>query len=179
VLAGDSTPRLSGLDGLLERCRAAGLPVELHVQGTAVEVAAGLDLVAYRVVQEALTNAIKHAGPATARVTIGYGAETLELEVCDTGRGEGPASARDGSGHGLVGMSERVALFGGELHAGWRPGGGFEVRARIPIDGRAASATVPSPTLQPRPGQAEIPSADRLRWPWLDPLLAAFALVVF
>ncbi|HYB28230.1 MAG TPA: histidine kinase [Solirubrobacteraceae bacterium] len=173
------TPGLSGLDGLLERCRDAGLPVDLRVEGAAVELLPGLDLVAYRVVQEALTNAIKHAGPASARVVVAYGADALELTVSDTGRGDDQVPGGDGSGHGLVGMSERVAVFGGELHAGRRPGGGFEVRARIPIDGRAVSVTAPPPSPRPSPGQAWVPSPKRLRWPWLDPLLAAFALVVF
>jgi signal transduction histidine kinase len=107
--------------------------VELRVEGEPVALAPGLDLAAYRVLQEALTNVLKHAGPARARVLVRYGPEVLELEVADEGRdGAGQPLAQTGAGHGLVGMRERVALYGGRLEAGPR-GAGFAVRATIPL----------------------------------------------
>jgi signal transduction histidine kinase len=123
-------PGLDDLEGLVEQTRRAGLPVELRVEGTPRPVPLGADLSAYRIVQEALTNARKHAGEARATVTVRYGVEALEVEVADDGSGAGNGG---GGGHGLVGMRERVALFGGDLHAGPRPGGGFRVHARLPI----------------------------------------------
>ena len=134
-LSGVASPGLAQLDQLAARARAAGLPVELRVHGDSQQLPPGLDLVAYRVVQEALTNTIKHAGPARARVVVTFGANALELEITDTGRGADQAgSGEDGTGQGLVGMRERLALFGGELQAGSSRAGGFEVRARIPIE---------------------------------------------
>lgn len=133
-LPGATAPALSQLSALLARARAAGLPVELQVVGEPRELSPGLDLVAFRVVQEALTNAIKHAGPARAFVRLAFTADALELEILDTGRGPAPADARlPGAGQGLVGMRERVTLYGGELQTGRRRGGGFQVRARIPL----------------------------------------------
>jgi signal transduction histidine kinase len=125
-------PGLEGLDVLLERMRASGLPVEAVVEGTPRDLPPGVDLTAYRMVQEGLTNALKHAGEAHARVLLRYGAEALEVEVADDGRGPPPDGVRPGA-HGLIGMRERVALFGGSLETGTRPGGGFLVRARIPL----------------------------------------------
>jgi signal transduction histidine kinase len=123
-------PGLDDLETLVEQTRLAGLPVELRVEGTPRPVPLGADLSAYRIVQEALTNARKHAGEARATVTVRYDAEALEVEVADDGSGSGNG---DGGGHGLVGIRERVALFGGDLHAGPQPGGGFRVHARLPI----------------------------------------------
>jgi signal transduction histidine kinase len=124
-------PGLADLDRLLAHARRAGLPVELAVEGQPRTLAPGVDLAAYRIVQEALTNARKHAGPARAQVAVRYGTETLDLEITDDGR----ASANGGNGgHGLVGMRERAALYGGELAAGPRTEGGFAVRARLPIE---------------------------------------------
>jgi signal transduction histidine kinase len=123
-------PSLRHLDTLVAQVREAGLPVELTVEGEPTALPPGVDLSAYRIVQEALTNALKHAGPATARVLVRYGSEDLEVEVTDTGRR--PAGG-DGAGHGLVGMRERVTLFGGQLEAGRRGEGGFAVRARLPL----------------------------------------------
>ena len=123
-------PSLRHLDALLEDVRGAGLPVELSVEGSTRALPPGVDLSAYRIVQEALTNALKHAGPARARVVVRYGEEDLELEIADTGSGARP---RAGGGHGLAGMRERVSLFGGELHTGRDDGGGFAVRARLPL----------------------------------------------
>jgi signal transduction histidine kinase len=122
-------PGLSDLDSLLDQVRAAGLSVELELIGEPLQLAPGIDLTAYRIVQEALTNAIKHAGQTTARLRVAYTPEAIELEVLDHGRG-GAASS---GGHGLVGMRERVDLYGGSLEVGPRPDGGFRVHARLPV----------------------------------------------
>ena len=124
-------PSLRYLDALAAQVREAGLPVDLSVEGEPTELPPGVDLSAYRIVQEALTNALKHAGPATARVVVRYRENDLELEIADTGAG---ASASDGEGHGLAGMRERVSLYGGKIGTGPRDGGGFAVRARLPLD---------------------------------------------
>lgn len=177
-LAVDVAPGLSQLRALVDRARAAGLPVELNVEGPARSLAPGLDLVVYRVIQEALTNAIKHAGPATANVSVSFDSGAVELEVADTGSGPVPERDHDGSGHGLVGMTERVALYGGELRAGPRPGSGFEVRARIPLE--STTSSLQSAT-RPRPGEhapVPAPAANGLPWPWLDPVLACGLFVV-
>jgi signal transduction histidine kinase len=127
-------PDLSQVADLAARARAAGLPVEVHIEGRPRALAAGVELVAYRVVQEALTNSIKHAGEARARVVLQYGQSMLELEISDNGRGPASAAQEPGSGHGLVGMGERLRLYGGELRSGRGRGGGFAVRARIPLE---------------------------------------------
>jgi signal transduction histidine kinase len=125
-------PGLADLDALVEETRQAGLPVELTVDGTKRPLTQALDLSAYRIVQEALTNARKHAGEAArAQITLRYGAEALEIDVVDDGPGAGKAS---GGGHGLIGMRERVAVFGGNLETGPRQGGGFAVRAVLPLE---------------------------------------------
>jgi signal transduction histidine kinase len=123
-------PSLAQIEPLITEVRAAGLPVELQVEGTARELPPGIDLCAYRIVQEALTNSLKHAGPATAQVLLRYGNDTLEVEVADTGSGIGNG---DLAGLGLAGMRERVMLFGGGLESGASPGGGYLVRARLPL----------------------------------------------
>jgi signal transduction histidine kinase len=134
---GDGTtapqPRLEQLGALVEQVRSAGLDVDLAVDGPSRPLAPGLDLAVYRVVQEALTNTLKHAGASKARVTIRYRASELAVEVVDDGSGR-PTGVVTGSGHGLVGMRERVALVGGAMHAGRGPGGGFAVSARFPLD---------------------------------------------
>jgi signal transduction histidine kinase len=122
-------PSLARLDALVDQVREAGLPVELSIEGKPTELPPGIDLSAYRIVQEALTNALKHAGPATARVTVRYGEGVLDLEVSDDGAGSGNGS---GGGQGLAGIRERVAVFGGNVEAGSRPEGGYAVRARLP-----------------------------------------------
>ena len=124
-------PGLDELPALAEQMQCSGLPVELQIDGGARPLPAGVALAAYRIVQEALTNALKHAGPATARVRIAYHPHEVQLEILDDGRGGGPGG---GSGHGLVGMRERAALYGGELDAGARAEGGFRVWARLPLD---------------------------------------------
>jgi signal transduction histidine kinase len=122
-------PSLANLDVLAERVREAGLPVEVHVEGEVKPLPAGVDLSAYRIVQEALTNALKHAGPASAQVVVRYRPEEVELEISDDGRG--PGDGREG-GHGLVGMRERAALVGGNVESGSEDGRGYTVRARLP-----------------------------------------------
>ncbi len=124
-------PGLGHLDPLLSRVRAAGVPVELHLHGTVRAVPPGIDLTAYRVVQEVLTNTLKHAGPARAEVSVTYGPAALAIAVTDDGR---PARASAGAGHGLVGMRERVILYGGTVSAGARRTGGFQVLARLPLE---------------------------------------------
>src|SRR3954462_1375665 len=124
-------PGLSELDLLLETVRAAGLPVEVVRTGMPRTLPPGADLAAYRVIQESLTNALKHAGPAHARVSMDFAADRLTIEVADDGIGPGPGP---GVGHGLIGMRERVALFDGTVTTGERPGGGFLVRAEIPVE---------------------------------------------
>ncbi len=177
ALAGSTAPGLSQLHTLLDGARAAGLPVELHVDSEPTALPPSLDLVAYRLVQEALTNTIKHAGPAHARVTLSVGFRELRLEVLDTGCGLEQRQHTDReSGHGLVGMGERVRLYGGELHAGPRAGGGFEVRARIPLEGAVPSP--PARTLSRTGGAVTIATSNVVRWPWLDPAVAGTSLVV-
>jgi signal transduction histidine kinase len=133
-LAGSAAPGLDQLDRLAQQARLSGLPVEVNMLGRRRRLPEALDLVAFRIVQEALTNSIKHAGPARASVTVTFAAEMLELEICDDGRGVTPDRAVDGGGHGLVGMRERLALFDGELSIGCRPGGGFRVYAQLPME---------------------------------------------
>jgi signal transduction histidine kinase len=123
-------PSMEHLEHLLGRMRAAGLPVDLDVEGDPRPLPPGLDLSAYRIVQEALTNTLKHAGRVHARVTVRYGHEALELEIADDG---GSAGNSGNGGYGLAGMRERVRLFGGEVEAGKRPEGGYAVRARLPF----------------------------------------------
>jgi signal transduction histidine kinase len=124
-------PGIGELGALAASVRAAGLPVNLDIDGD-LALPAAVDVSVYRIVQEALTNVLKHAGPARADVTIGYTEDTVTVEVTDNGTGE-PGSPAPAGGHGLAGMRERVAVFGGELRAGPRPGGGFTVQARLPL----------------------------------------------
>jgi signal transduction histidine kinase len=125
-------PGLDQLPALLDQLRTAGLPVDLTVAGTPRPVATSIDLSLYRIVQEALTNALKHASASRAQVAVGYGAHDITVEVTDDGRGPPPAAARS-HGAGTIGMRERVALFGGELQVGARPQGGYAVRVCLPI----------------------------------------------
>jgi signal transduction histidine kinase len=130
-------PSLRGLTELVDSVRAAGVPVDLHVAGELSTLPAGVDLSAYRIVQEALTNVVEHAGPASVTVCVRVGGGVVDVEVCDDGRGAVPAGPRSG-GHGLVGMRERVALYGGSVEAGARPGGGYRVHARLAVEGTPA-----------------------------------------
>jgi signal transduction histidine kinase len=123
-------PSLEYLGRLVEQAREAGLPVELRIEGEATKLPAGIDLTAYRLVQEGLTNALKHAQATRADVLVSYRDGEIEVTVSDNGAGVGNG---DGSGHGLVGMRERVSVYGGELDAGPQPNGGFRLRARLPV----------------------------------------------
>jgi signal transduction histidine kinase len=134
-------PGTADLPDLVARCRKAGLPVELSIEGEPRPLSAGVDLSAYRIVQEALTNVRDHAGTATAMVRLCYGEREVEVQVLDDGRGEildtdadADAPARAGRGNGIVGMRERVELYGGKLCVGNRVGGGYAVRATLPLE---------------------------------------------
>ncbi|PWU25659.1 MAG: sensor histidine kinase [Candidatus Rokuibacteriota bacterium] len=122
-------PSLEHLDKLVEQAREAGLPVELTVEGDPVELPAGVDLTAYRLVQEGLTNAIKHANAKHAEVLVRYDDGHVELTVSDDGTGDGGGES---GGHGLVGMRERITVYGGELDAGPQPQGGYRLHATLP-----------------------------------------------
>ncbi|MBB5996422.1 sensor histidine kinase [Streptomonospora salina] len=140
----DPQPGLSGLGELVRQIRETGTPVELVAEGVPVRLPPGLELTLYRVVQESLTNVLKHAGrDAPTTVSVRYGPRAVDVAVVDEGgaggRGggtEGAPPSSDEPGHGLVGMRERVSLYGGEFDAGPRSGGGFEVRTRIPLPHR-------------------------------------------
>ena len=122
-------PGMERLSTLIQQVREAGLPVEYRVRGEPVPLPPGIDVSAYRIVQEALTNALKHAGPGRAQVDVSYGSDVLELEIVNDAAGNGRG---EGAGQGLVGMRERVALYGGKLESGPRDGR-FVVRARLPM----------------------------------------------
>ena len=128
-------PGLDQLDALVERVRDTGVSVESTVTGQPRPLPSGVELAAYRVVQEALTNAVKHARGASAAVTVAYGADHLRVEVVDTGGEPGPGAAT-GNGHGLIGLRERLAVYGGTLDARPGPGGGYRVIASIPVQAR-------------------------------------------
>jgi signal transduction histidine kinase len=129
-------PGLSGLGALLAQVRVAGLTVTARVDGASVDLSAGVDLAAYRIVQEALTNTLKHARADTAEVNVRYGPAGLLLEVTDDGQPIAPAGQRGPApGRGLIGIRERAALHGGTCAAGPRPGGGFGVRVSFPMAG--------------------------------------------
>jgi signal transduction histidine kinase len=123
-------PSLEHLDKLVEHARESGLPVTLKVEGDAVALPAGVDLTAYRLVQEGLTNALKHARAKNAEVLVRYSNGFVELSVTDDGTGDGGG---DSGGHGLVGMRERISVYGGNLEAGPRPEGGYRLRATLPV----------------------------------------------
>jgi signal transduction histidine kinase len=123
-------PGLDSLDSLLEEVGRAGLPVRLHVEGERFPLPRAIDLSAYRIVQEGLTNTLKHARASQAVVTVDYGPGELQIEVRDDGEG---GSTSDGLGHGLVGVRERVKIYGGEMSAGTAPEGGFVLRAGLPL----------------------------------------------
>jgi signal transduction histidine kinase len=127
---------LAHLERLVAGAEATGLQVRTQVEGTPRPLPAGTDLAAYRIVQESLTNVTRHAGPASATVLIAYGGKDLTVQVDDDGRGPaaGDTGTARGNGNGIRGMRERVAALGGELTTGPRPGGGFRVRARLPLD---------------------------------------------
>ncbi|BBH70417.1 hypothetical protein ACTI_71020 [Actinoplanes sp. OR16] len=129
-------PTLDGLSALVDRIAFAGLPVEVRVSGDVRPLPSGVSATAYRIVQEALTNALKHGSGGKAEVTIRYAPRALRVEVLTSGpsvlTGSGPALPSEGAGRGLIGLRERVAVYGGDLDARRRLGGGYRVRARIP-----------------------------------------------
>jgi signal transduction histidine kinase len=127
-------PGLDELDDLVSRAGAAGLVVAVEVDGAPRPLPAEVDLAAFRIVQEAVTNVARHAGQATATIRVAYGDQAVTLQIDDNGRGGTPSSI-SGSGSGLAGMRERTAALGGRLEVGPRPGGGFRVRAELPVDG--------------------------------------------
>jgi signal transduction histidine kinase len=130
-------PGLPRLEELVSQVRATGLPVVLRIEGARLDLPAGIDLSAYRIVQEALTNTLKHGkGVSQAIVVVHYGPGELRVEVCDDGSGLAPPDTTPESrtGRGLIGMRERVALYGGDLSAGPRPAGGYGVYARFPLE---------------------------------------------
>jgi signal transduction histidine kinase len=125
-------PGLDRLDSLLEQVRGAGLQVRLQVEGERSALPGPLDLSAYRIIQEGLTNVLKHARATHADVVVRYGSEELQIEVRDDGGG---ASTNDGLGHGLIGVRERVKIYGGEMTAGTDSAGGFILSTTLPLDG--------------------------------------------
>ena len=129
-------PGFDRMDALLEEVQRAGLPVQLEVDGEPYPLPRAIDLSAYRIVQEGLTNTLKHAGASRAQVTLRYGADDLEIDVRDDGRG-GSTTNRDGSGHGLLGVRERVKIYRGQMSAGPVAGGGFLLTARLPAKERS------------------------------------------
>ncbi len=138
-------PGIEQLGELLEQTRASGLAVSFTVEGVPAPLPGGLALAAFRIVQESLTNARKHGGPgARATVLLRYCEDMLVLQITDDGAGA--VAAKDGAGHGLTGMRERVTLYGGTLHTGPRPGGGYQVTAGLPLPGAAAPGRPPAGT---------------------------------
>ena len=137
-------PGLAQLDALVEGARRAGLPITLTVTGQPFQLPTAVDLAAYRIIQESLTNVIRHAGPAEAAVSLSYRPDELEIDVTDTGHGPkartGPGATGSPAGHGLAGMRERAASVGGTVQTGPRPGGGYQVTALLPVHRRLTSA---------------------------------------
>ena len=134
----DPQPTLADLDALVARVTATGVPVDYEISGERRKLHPTVEITVYRIIQEALTNTMKHAGPARATVQVSYGRDEIALDVEDDGHGLA-APARNGAGFGLIGMRERVELLNGSLSAGPRPGGGFAVRAVLPLAKEAAS----------------------------------------
>ena len=171
-----ATAGLAHLDQIVERARASGVPVDVQVTGRLDQIPTAVDLVAYRVVQEALTNVVKHARPARAYVSIDVGAHTVDMTIADDGA-QVSALVLPTSGHGLIGMRERVVLFGGTLTSGPRPGGGFEVRASLPLRREVLARPDdrdPADRLNaPRPWRRRLVTLK----PWSDRLLAIVWLI--
>ena len=156
-------PGVEQLPELLEQVRNAGLPVAFRVDGEPRELPRGVELTAYRIVQEALTNARKHGGPQTsATVRIRFDDRGLDMLIEDNGRGASAELARDGGedgyGHGLIGMRERVGMVGGTLDAGPRPGGGFRINAVLPLTPSRRPAPAPAPASAPVPAPTDAPA---------------------
>jgi signal transduction histidine kinase len=159
-------PGVAQLETLVDGARRAGLQTTLTVTGHRFPLPAAVDLAAYRIVQESLTNAIRHAGPATALVKLGYDDDELRVDVADTGRGMPVGAVSEGTGHGLAGMRERAAAVGGSVETGPSPGGGYRVAARLPLHGRLTGDGAPAAVrLAPAthgsdPGRADSGGAD-------------------
>ena len=130
------TPGLDQLDALVQRITEGGVPVDLEITGDPARLPAATDLAAYRIVQESLTNVVKHAGPTSASVRVHYGPDEVELEVTDEGRAR-PGAEVSSTGYGIPGMGERASAVGGTLETGPRAGGGFRVHARLPLETNA------------------------------------------
>jgi signal transduction histidine kinase len=128
-------PGLDGIESLVQDVTRAGLPVGLNLDGDVMPLPRAIDLSAYRIIQEGLTNSLKHARASHADVTVCYRSDQLEITVADDGVG---STTIDGAGHGLVGIRERVKIYGGEMSADTSPGGGFVLNARLPLDGYRA-----------------------------------------
>ncbi|MBV9594008.1 MAG: sensor histidine kinase [Actinobacteria bacterium] len=163
----DTSVGLAHVDQIVARARAGGVRVDVEVRGRLDRVPAAIDLVAYRVVQEAVTNVVKHARPATARVTISVDEQALDVSVIDDGAPP-VTPGLPGSGQGLIGMRERVALYGGQLTSRKRAGGGFEVRAAIPLRSEPLDLSGVMVTL----GSAPTVVHDEQHWRsggWLQP----------
>jgi signal transduction histidine kinase len=156
-------PGLGELDRLVQRVREAGVPVALTIEGNVTGLPAGVNLAAYRIVQEALTNTVKHAGKASARVAVRTRDDVLEIEVADDGRGTAaPLLADTDGGHGLIGMKERVALFNGKLQVGPVLPGGWRVFAQIPLDGEDGRSRTQGTTRPEAAAESSgEPAADR------------------
>jgi signal transduction histidine kinase len=136
-------PSLADVPGAVEQSTDAGVATNLVVSGDVRDLPPGIELAGFRVVQEALTNVLKHAGPtASATVTIEYGSDDVVIDISDNGRGAVSRLSNSGGGNGLIGMSERVEIYGGELSAGPRVGGGFAVSATLPLDPAARPGVV-------------------------------------
>jgi len=129
-------PGLKQLSMLIADMQEAGISVEVNIKGDGQELPPSIDVSAYRIIQESLTNVLKHASAAKATVTIQYGDEALELEIADNGKGAAPAELQKLKGRGLIGMQERVKLHSGEFEAGNIPNGGFFIRVKLPLDGQ-------------------------------------------
>jgi signal transduction histidine kinase len=125
---------LADVGQLITRTADAGVRVQLEIRGVQYPVPPGVDLAAYRIVQEALTNVVKHAQTTESRVVVTYADDAIDLEITDDGHGAPADCVTASAGHGIAGMAERVSLFGGEFHAGPRPGRGFRIAARLPLD---------------------------------------------
>jgi signal transduction histidine kinase len=142
-------PGLAQLDALVEGARRTGLPIAVAVTGEPFPLPAAVDLAAYRIVQESLTNVIRHAGPADAAVKLRYHPDEIAIDITDTGHGPaagpGPGAVGGSAGHGQAGMRERAAAVGGTVQTGPRPGGGYQVTARLPVHGRLTSASAAPP----------------------------------
>ncbi|PSL02085.1 signal transduction histidine kinase [Haloactinopolyspora alba] len=147
----DPAPGLADLPALVESFQRAGLTVSVHRNGPTKPLSPGVDLTAYRIVQEALTNVTKHAGTATARVDLTYAHDGLTLTVTDDGGHTTPAGSDDSTGHGLTGMRERATAVGGRLSAGRRPEGGYRVTAELPMPASRNAATTGSASEDHRP----------------------------